>query len=157
VPMGEEMVAVAVVRGAERRNFQFVEGKTSEIMHRFRTEPCIVVSESFARRHHLRSGESIELMTPNGGRRFASAGVFYDYSRDQGIIYMSQRNFTTFWHDERINSVAVYLREGNSGGAFAARFRERFSRGDQYVIYSNQSLRTRIFQIFDQTFAVTYV
>jgi len=157
VPMGEETVAVAVVRGAERRNFRFVEGNGPNIMHRFRTEPCVVVSESFARRHHVQSGEFIELMAPDGARRFPIAGIFYDYSRDQGIVYMSQRNFAAVWHDERINSVAVYLKAGNSGDAFAERFRERFSRGDQYVIYSNRSLRMRIFQIFDQTFAVTYI
>ena len=46
------------------------------IMRRFRAEPCVIVSESFARRHRLRDGESIELTTPEGAARFRSPGSF---------------------------------------------------------------------------------
>ena len=157
LPMGEQTAAVAVVRGGERRHFQFVRGNGPDIMRRFQAEPCVVVSESFARRHRLRNGESIELTTPDGIRKFPIAGIFYDYSRDQGIVYMSQHNFIQFWHDDRVNSVAVYLKETVSSEALIEGFRQQFSRSDQFAIYTNRSLRTRIFQIFDQTFAVTYV
>ena len=157
LPMGEGTAAVAVVGGSEQRHFQFMRGSGPDIMHRFQTEPCVVVSESFARRHHLRTGESIELTTSDGVRKFPIAGIFYDYSRDQGIVYMSQRTFIQFWHDDRVNSVAVYLREVRSRETLIEAFRQQFSRSDQFMIYSNRSLRTRIFQIFDQTFAVTYV
>ena len=157
LPMGEETAAVAVIRGSERRHFQFVRGDGPEIMRRFQADPCVVVSESFARRHRLRDGDSIELTTPDGVHEFPLAGIFYDYSRDQGIVFMSQRNFIQFWHDDRVNSVAVYLKEDGSAETLSEAFREQFSRGGQFVIYSNRSLRTRIFEIFDQTFAVTYV
>ena len=93
LPMGDETVAVAVVRGSERRQFQFMRGNGPEIMRRFQAEPCVLVSESFARRHRLREGESIELTTPEGVRKFPIAGIFYDYTRDQGVVYMSQRTF----------------------------------------------------------------
>ena len=157
LPMGEETAAVAVVRGSERRQFQFVRGNGPQIMRRFQAEPCVLVSESFARRHRLRDGESIQLTTPDGIRKFPIAGIFYDYSRDQGIVYMSARTFVQFWHDDRVNSVAVYLRKAGSGEALTADFRKQFNRDGQFMIYSNRSLRTRVFEIFDQTFAVTYV
>jgi putative ABC transport system permease protein len=126
-------------------------------MRRFRAEPCVLVSESFARRHRLSVGESIQLTTPDGIRKFPIAGIFYDYSRDQGIVYMSAQTFVQFWHDDRVNSVAVYLRKTGSGEALTADFRKQFNRDGQFMIYSNRSLRTRVFEIFDQTFAVTYV
>lgn len=155
--MGGQTVAAAIVRGGPRRHFLFIHGDTADTMRRFREEPCVIVSESFARRHHLGVGESIELMTPEGDRRFPVAGVFYDYSRDQGIVYMSQRTFGQFWRDDRVNSVGVYLKEMASRDALIEAFRGQFNGSEQFVIYSNQSLRARIFQIFDQTFAVTYV
>jgi putative ABC transport system permease protein len=155
--MGGETIAVAVVRGSERRHFQFVRGNSVAIMRRFHDEVCIVVSEAFARRHHLRDGDSIELTTPDGARQFSVAGIFYDYTRDPGIAYMSERNFIRFWHDDRVNSVAVYLRKNVSAEALSAAFRAEFSRNGEFVIFSNQSLRVRVFEIFDQTFAVTYV
>jgi putative ABC transport system permease protein len=157
LPMGEETAAVAVVRGSERRQFQFVRGNGPRITRRFQAEPCVLVSESFARRHRLREGESIQLTTSDEIRKFPIAGIFYDYSRDQGIVYMSARTFVQFWHDDRVNSVAVYLRKTGSGEALTADFRKQFNGDGQFMIYSNQSLRTRVFEIFNQTFAVTYV
>jgi putative ABC transport system permease protein len=126
-------------------------------MRKFQNEACVLISESFARRHRLREGDVIELTTPDGARPFSVAGVFYDYTRDQGIVYMSAKNFAAFWRDERLHSVAVYLKENRSGEELSEAFRAEFSRDGQFMIFSNQSLRRRIFEIFDQTFAVTYV
>lgn len=157
LPMAEETAAVAVIGGSERRHFQFLRGHGPEIMGRFRKEPCAIISESFARRHHLREGESLELTTPEGARKFPIAGVVYDYSSDQGIVYMSQETFFQFWHDDRVNSVAVYLKDTRASETLIGAFRQQFSSKGQFVAYSNRSLRERIFEIFDQTFAVTYV
>ena len=41
--------------------------------------------------------------------------------------------------------------------ALGTELRERFGGHTEYAVYSNASLRQRIFEIFDQTFAVTYV
>ena len=157
LPMGPEIATVGVVRGSERRHFQFLRGDASAIMRRFREEPCVLASESFARRHHLRDGDSIKLTTPEGVREFPIAGIFYDYTRDQGIVYMSARTFAGFWHDDRVNSVAVYLKKNGSAEQLTAAFRTALNRNGEFLIYSNQSLRIRVFEIFDQTFAVTYV
>jgi putative ABC transport system permease protein len=157
LPMGNETVAVAVVRGGERRQFQFLRGNGPAILRRFQTEQCVLVSESFVRRHRMRDGQLIKLTTPDGVRDFPIAGIFYDYTRDQGVVYLSQRNFIEFWHDDRVSSVAVYLKKAGSGEVLSDAFRQQFSGDGQFVIYSNRSLRTRVFEIFDQTFAVTYV
>lgn len=155
--MGNETIAVAVVRGAERRELHFLRGNDREIMKRFRAEPCVVVSESFARRRGTRDGESLELATPLGPRRFPIAGTFYDYTRDQGLVFMSEKTFMPLWNDERVNSLAVYLKPGASAEDLTAAFRAKFSGSGQFMILANRDLRTRVFEIFDQTFAVTYV
>jgi putative ABC transport system permease protein len=148
---------MAVISGSDRRHFQFLRGEHAELMRRFRGEPCVFVSESFARRHRLKETDSIELLTSDGPRSFPVAAVFYDYTRDQGIVYMSANNFTRFWRDERIHSVALYLKQNGEAEELTKAFRTEFSREGQFVIFSNQSLRRRVFEIFDQTFAVTHV
>ena len=157
LPMGDSNITIAVIRGSERRRFQFLRGESSSLMRQFREEACVFASESFARRHGLREGDALELMTPDGPRRFPVAGIFYDYTRDQGIVYLSAKTFTRFWHDDRINSAAVYLKKDRVAEEVSDAFRAEFSGDGQFLIYSNQSLRRRIFEIFDQTFAVTYV
>ena len=88
---------------------------------------------------------------------FPIAGVFYDYTSDQGTVFLSAKNFQRFWHDDRVNSVALFLKPKANPEQVAQDFREQFSRSGEFSIYSNRLLRTRIFEIFDQTFAVTYV
>jgi putative ABC transport system permease protein len=157
LPMGDKNAVVAVIRG-ERREFQFLNGGDADArMHRFRNEACVLISESFARRNRLGEGDVLQLTTPDGPRPFSIAGVFYDYTRDQGIVYLSAKNFANLWRDDRVHSVAVYLKENRAAAEVSEAFRSEFSRDGQFMIYSNQSLRRRIFEIFDQTFAVTYV
>lgn len=156
LPVGDSTAAVAVITGT-RRKFQFLRGDPTGLMRGFFNEPCVFVSESFARRRQLHEGDSLELPTPDGPRAFAIAAVFYDYTRDQGVVYLSAANFEKFWHDDRINSVAVYLKPGAGVDDVIGSFRNAFSREGQFAIFSNQSLRKRVFEIFDQTFAVTYV
>ena len=155
--MGTETIAVAVVRGNERRRFPFLAGDGAEIMRRFRNEKCVIVSESFARRYRVRDGEAIELATPAGRQSFPVAGIFYDYSRDQGIVFMSAKTFVPLWQDDRVNSLAIYLQPGVSTEGLITQFRAYFSRTGQFMMLSNRDLRRRVFEIFDQTFAVTYV
>ena len=157
LPMNGETVAVAVVRGSDRRRLYFVRGESRAIMQRFYHEQCVLVSESFARRHHVRDGDELPLTTPEGVRRFPIAGTFYDYTRDQGVVYMSAKTFVAIWKDERVNSLAVYLQNAGSPDALSADFRAKFSTAGQFMLLSNRDLRTWVFQIFDQTFAVTYV
>ena len=136
---------------------RFLRGRNDEIIHRFYNEQCVLVSESFARRFRLAEGETLRLPSPEGVESFPIAGVFYDYTSDQGTVFLSEKNFLKFWHDDRVNSLGLYLKKGADPETVAEAFRGRFSKSGEFSIYSNRLLRSRIFEIFDQTFAVTYV
>ena len=157
VPFRGQTIALAVITGTNRRNLRFLKGENDEIIPRFYNEQCVLISESFARRFHLGEGETIRLPSPAGSVPFQIAGVFYDYTRDEGTVFLNATNFQKFWHDERVNSLALYLKANADPEAVAQAFRDRFSRSGEFSIYSNRLLRGRIFEVFDQTFAVTYV
>ena len=70
---------------------------------------------------------------------------------------MSTENFARVWHDDRVHSVAVYLRADHHAEEVTKALRSRFGLDRHFTIFSNQLLRRRIFEIFDQTFAVTHV
>jgi putative ABC transport system permease protein len=70
---------------------------------------------------------------------------------------LSEKTYVKLWHDDRVHSVALFLKPGVDSERVAMDFRQKFGRSGEFVTYSNRVLRTRIFQIFDQTFAVTYV
>ena len=150
-------MALVAIRAAGPRAFVLLHGNQAELMQRFRDQPCVVVSESFARRNQLHSGNQLEIRTPEGGVKLPVLAVVRDYSRDQGLVFTSEKTFNHLFHDDRVNSIGIYLKPGTNGERVSADFRNRFSGRGEFAIYSNQALRTRAFEIFEQTFSVTYV
>ncbi len=157
LPFREGTAELGIIRGSNRRNLRFLHGRNDAIMQRFYRDQCVLVSESFARRFHLHEGDTLDLPTPAGAKLFPVTAIFYDYTRDQGIIFLSAANFVRFWNDARVNSLAIYLKKNSSAHLVSGRFQQKFSEQGEFTIYSNGLLRSRIFEIFDQTFAVTYV
>jgi putative ABC transport system permease protein len=117
----------------------------------------VAVTEPFARKFAVREGDRLTLTTPRGLAELTIAGVYTDYTRDQGVILMARSTFAEFWPDTDVNSLAVYLHPGQAWEPVADAFRVQFGREGEYSIYSNRVLRQRILMIFDQTFAVTYI
>ncbi len=100
---------------------------------------------------------SFRLPTPEGPAAFRVAEVYQDYARTTGIARISQENYERHWPAVTAQSLAITLGKGGDPEAFGETFRQRFAAEGRFSIYSNQALRQRIFEIFDQTFAVTLV
>ncbi|MEP7071505.1 MAG: FtsX-like permease family protein [Verrucomicrobiota bacterium] len=157
IPFGQERVALAAIRADGPRTFSFASKHGAEAMQRFRQERCAIISESFARRHRLESSREIEVATPRGKIVLPIAGIFYDYTRDQGLVFVSAKTFADLFGDERVNSLGIYLAPHIDPDAVIAKFRQHFSARGEFAVYSNRALRQRAFEVFDQTFAVTYI
>jgi putative ABC transport system permease protein len=152
-----ERISMGAVRGQNRNRLNFLGGNNAEKQARFYAPDTVLVTESFARRFHVKDGDKLPIPTPGGIVDFTIGGVYYDYTRDQGVILMARENFDRYWRDPRVQSVALYLKDPAKIDAVAGEFRARFNQGGEFLIYSNRSLRERIFEIFAQTFSVTYV
>jgi putative ABC transport system permease protein len=149
---------LAVIEGRGRGDLVFLEGSLPEAAAAFSSGRAVAVSESFSTRFGVGGGDGITLPTPTGEHRFAVCGVYRDFTRDRGTVMMTRGLFRRHWPgDERIHSLGLKLAPGADPNRLAEDFRDRFGRDGQFVIHDNASLRARIFEIFDQTFAVTSV
>jgi putative ABC transport system permease protein len=134
--------------------YRFTEGDPARAWRRF-GEGAVVVSEPFAFRHGLpSSGGRIEILTDRGPRVFPVAGVFYDYTTEQGVVLMSRSSYERWWDDRGVTSVAAYLDPGASTEEVAAGLRRSLSEHGLGVV-SNRALRENALRVFDRTFAVT--
>jgi putative ABC transport system permease protein len=157
VPFRGEEVFLGVVSGRMRGELAFTGGKDAEKAARLREPAHVAVSESFATRHKVGDGDIIALDSPAGPVRFTVAGVYSDYTRDQGVILIDRANYAAHWPAPGAHTAGVHLREGADVAALAEAIRREFGAGVEYAIYDNASLRARVLEIFDQTFAITYV
>jgi putative ABC transport system permease protein len=140
-----------------RGELEFTGGDSEGKAQLLRSPGHVAVSESFARRYKVAEGDTIELAAPAGPQTFRIAGIYLDYTRDQGVILMDRDNYVAHWPAPGAHSSGVHLHDPKKADTLGAELREKFGRETEYAIYSNASLRQRIFEIFDQTFAVTYV
>ena len=150
-----EPTALAVINGKARGRLEFLEGEGAE--QEFQLGECLAISESFASRFRVAPKEKISLPTPAGVREFTVCGIYRDFARDSGTILMPRALFDQYWHDNQVHSLALKLRDSSLGASVSDAFRERFGRQGQFVLYDNAALRQRVFDIFDETFAVTSV
>ena len=79
----------------------------------------------------------------------------YDYSSDQGMIWMGSDTYQTEWNDTEISTVALFVGPDTDPDQLVDAMRTEFSGRQDLVINSNRSLRESSIEIFDQTFAIT--
>jgi len=154
----EAPAALTVIEGKGRGDLEFLEGSAPDAPATFQAGRAVAVSESFSTRFGINSGDEIPLATPSGEKMFLVCGVYRDFTRDSGAVMMDRGLFRQHWpRDERIHSLALKLTPGTDANAVNDAFRRHFGNEGQFVIYNNASLRARVFEIFDQTFAVTSI
>jgi putative ABC transport system permease protein len=152
-----ERTALAIVSGSMASEMQFLSGDPEKQHREFLESDAVLVSEPFANRFRVQRGGKISLPTPSGLRDFTIAGIYQDYARNGGVVLIDRANFLKYWPDSGVQSVALTLRNATEADAIEEEFRAVHSMAGQFSIYSNSALRARIFEIFDQTFAVTLV
>ncbi|HEV8020817.1 MAG TPA: FtsX-like permease family protein [Candidatus Lustribacter sp.] len=115
----------------------------------------VLISEPFATKFSLASGDRFALDTPSGTTTFTVAAVYNDYSSDAGFLLMDLGTFRRLYRDPSISSIAVYARPG----ADLIALRDRIERSVLPLRIDTQTtleLRTLVIKIFDRTFAITY-
>jgi len=100
-----------------------------------------------------------EFDLPLGGRtmRASVRGLWRDYERPGGAVVLPRDVFVRLTGDSRATSAAIWLQPGTTPAEMALRIRERVHRSGDYEIAVPQEIRRRSLQVFDRTFAVTYL
>lgn len=148
-------VKLRVIDGAvlaRHSNFRFLKGDKSawEALQ----NGGIFISESLGYRFGLDVGQYAELGAPNGKRSFPIAAIVRDYSSDQGTLHMDRKIYETIWKDDRVQSVAIFLKPSASPDEVRRSIVRQFPGLDR-TIASNTKMKEDILVIFDKTFAPT--
>jgi putative ABC transport system permease protein len=112
----------------------------------------VFVSESFSLKYAKGVGDVVHL----AGRNFPIVGVYRDYSSDRGVIVMDRRVFVKTFHDDRINTIVVYLRDRVTTDAARRELERTIGPRFGAFVVTNAEVKTEVMRIFDQTFMITY-
>ncbi len=117
------------------------------------SDPSAIASETFTRRFGVRLGDNLEIPTPSGPKRLTVRGVYADYGNERGSLIVDRPVFLDWFKDDRVASLALYLKPGHDPGAELQRLRAAHP---GLSFRSNARLRHQVATIFHQTFALTY-
>ncbi len=114
----------------------------------------VFISESLGYHFGLGMGDNVLLPSPEGKRSFPVVAVVRDYSSDQGAIQIDRRIYEGIWKDDRVQSVALFLRAGSPEAEIRNSIVEQFPGLDRTIV-SNSQMKKDALKIFDKTFAPT--
>ncbi len=127
-----------------------------DVWNALATGDGVILSEPLVLREELSyPPEPITLETNQGAVDFPVVAVMYDYSSDQGMIWMGSDNYQAKWNDTEISTIALFIDENGNPDDMVDDMRRTFAGRQDLVINSNRSLRETSIDIFDQTFAIT--
>ncbi len=115
--------------------------------------PPAIVSESFATRYAMGSGEQLDLPTPTGIRSVRIAGVYADYGNEGGTVLLDGELVSRWFNDRRALNLAARLQPGADPDTVRQRWIQNHP---GLAVRTNRDLRADVMRIFRQTFAVTH-
>jgi putative ABC transport system permease protein len=152
-----QLVALGTEFETFNRPERFKEGNPSEIWDGFQRGDTVIVSEPYAFHNGLDVGSSVRLLTAQGERDFRVAGIYFDYSSSKGVVMMSRNAYQSFWNDDGISSVSLYIAPGQDVDALIERLYQVAGDEQELRIRSNLDLREASLEIFDRSFTITSV
>lgn len=148
--------ATDLARFAGRRTVRFIGPADPAVLaHQLPGSNGVLISEPFATKFGLDTGQTFSLDTPAGMTSFTVAGVYNDYSSDAGVVLMDLASFRRLYRDPSINSIAVYVRPGTDLVALRSAI-VRSVLPLRIDTETTRELRALVITVFDRTFAITY-
>ena len=119
-------------------------------------EPPAWISEAVADRLGIGVADPIQLPLGQAVQTFRVAGIWRDYSRQQGAVVIELETFQRLTGDRRVNDLGLFLTAGSDPAGVMSVIRDLLGATMSEMILPGE-LRTMILGVFDRTFLVTYL
>ena len=149
------LAGVSTAVAGREQMLRFLDGPAEPILASLPGRDRVIVSEPFATRHNVRTGDVLQLALGERTVALAVAGIYYDYSSDHGFVIADHSTLLKYLPDMPVTNIAVYLRRGSDVTAVRRRM-EDLLRDFPVLIFPHELLRTQAIEVFDRTFAITW-
>ena len=139
----------------QRNTLRFLAGDADAILRSLPGNNRAIVSEPFANKHGVRTGDVLNIALGAQVAALAVAGIYYDYSSDRGFVIADQTTLLKYLPDQPVTNIAVYVKAG-ADATGVRRDLESALAAFPVSIAPNEALRRGAVQVFDRTFAVTW-
>ncbi len=139
-----------------RRQYVWRAGSVDDIWAQLAAGDGVFITEPLFLKENLPlPPPPITLSTPSGERTFPVLAITYDYTSDQGRVYLHRQIYRDLWGDDTISTMGLFVTPGQSVEAVVASLQEALNGRNDVIVQSNKSVRDSALVIFDRTFAIT--
>lgn len=114
------------------------------------------LSEAAADLYNVKPGQQIALPLAGGLHTFFIAGIWRDYARSSGAIQMPLADYRALTGDHDVSDAALWLAKDATGEQLQQRLKT-LPFGASLEVSNPSAIRALSLQIFDRSFAVTYL
>ena len=115
----------------------------------------VIISEPFANKHNLHTGDALMLNLGAQSPTFHIAGIYYDYSSDRGFVMLDRSTLLKYLPGQPPTNLAVYLAPHTDTSQVQQQLRKALA-AYAVNIAPNAALRRAAMVVFDRTFAITW-
>ena len=116
---------------------------------------AIMVSEPFAERHGIRTGDTLSLRGTGGLVPLEVCGVFFDYGSETGFAMLSEQTYRRHFPEVGPSALALFAADHTSTEQLLEAVRGGYLGPQRLDVRSDRDLLELSLEIFDRTFAVT--
>jgi putative ABC transport system permease protein len=150
------LASVDLNQAAANQKSDFLSGRpTHEVFTELRGKNAVILSEPFAYKHHLKTGDTITLSLGESRADFHVVDITYDYASERGYILMDRETMLRYLPDPTPSNLAIFVAPNANVQEVRQRI-QNISAENHLLIFSDRDLRTEAIRIFDRTFAITY-
>lgn len=154
-----KVAGIAMTQLPAQKNLHLLDSTPEKVSAKVarRGSNAVIVSDVFARKFHVKPGEKITIQVGQDEYTLEVISRYRDYTTELGVIMMDQSLMKKIWGRYEPQSLGVYLHDPSMIEALRTRIIAQFAPRGELLIFSNRELKSKILDIFDQTFAVTYI
>ena len=150
-------ILAAKVQNFNYESFKFNTTENKVLWRKYNHEEGIFVSESYSFKNSTKIGDTLDLPTNHGLKRFPVIGIFIDYSSDIGLIMMELGTYRKYYNDSLLSGLAVFVKDKSKIEEVMDLMRLAAGKDIDFIVRSNRSLIDSSVEIFDRTFLITNV
>ena len=142
--------------GFPETRYPFLETVGADPFGDVHRDGAVIISEPFARKENRWSGDSIVLSGRSGPVTLPVAGVYYDYATEGGYVTMDLVTMDAVFGPGALTNIALYLTDDADATAVVDAVQQSVA-GEPLDVRSNRGLKTEVYRIFEETFAITRI
>jgi putative ABC transport system permease protein len=119
--------------------------------------PPVWISEAAADLYNWSIGSEVNLALGGANVRYAVAGIWRDYMRQNGTLLIERARYSAATGDTRVNDVWVWLAPGQSVATLIEQLERSLGAAGLVDVRNAAGIRRASLAQFDRTFAVTYL